>query len=249
MISGIIIAKNSEEAIEKAINNLSFCNEIIVVDGGSRDNTIEIAKKCGAKVIKGDYNDFSKQRMIGVENATGTFVFYMDTDELVSDSLKKNMLKIDGDSIDSFSAYYVKRQNYYLGKHKWPKTEKLQRFFKKKDFIKWVGSLHETPIFKGKAGRLNGYLLHFTHRDLSSMVNKTIAWSDIEAKLRFDSNHPKIIWWRFSRVMLTGFCKSYIKERGFLAGTAGIIESIYQGFSMFITYAKLWELQKEKDNK
>ena len=244
MISGIIIAKNSEELIAKAINNLSFCSEIIVVDGGSIDETCEIAQKNGAKVIKGDNSDFSKQRMIGMEHATGDYVFYMDTDELTSDELKEEILKIDKKN-EIFSAYYIKRQNYYLGNHKWPTIEKLQRLFRRKDFIKWSGRLHETPIFKGEVGNLNGYLLHFTHRDLNSMLNKTIVWSDVEAKLRLDSKHPKVTWWRFFRVMLTGFYKSYIKERGFLSGTAGIVESIYQGFSMFVTYAKLWEMQNK----
>jgi hypothetical protein len=78
------------------------------------------------------------------------------------------------------------------------------------------------------------------------MLNKTIEWSKIEAQLRLNAHHPKVVWWRLIRVMLTGFWDSYIKQGGWKAGTAGFIESIYQAYSMFVTYATLWEMQKEK---
>ena len=87
--------------------------------------------------------------------------------------------------------------------------------------------------------------MHYTHRDLESMVNKTAAWSSIEAAQRYKQNHPKISWWRFPRVMLTAFFNSYIIQGGYKAKTVGIIESVYQAFSIFITYAKLWEMQKQ----
>ena len=81
------------------------------------------------------------------------------------------------------------------------------------------------------------------------MVNKTLEWSKIEAELRFNSNHPKMVWWRFPRVMTTAFLNSYVKQGGYKVGTVGIIESVYQSFSMFITYARLWEMQKKRDLK
>ena len=77
------------------------------------------------------------------------------------------------------------------------------------------------------------------------MLNKTIEWSETEANLRFSNNHPKMSWWRFPRVMFSAFFNSYLKQGGYKAGTVGIIESIYQAFSIFITYAKLWEKQQK----
>ena len=79
------------------------------------------------------------------------------------------------------------------------------------------------------------------------MVNKTLEWSTIEAKLRFKSNHPKMTWWRFPRVMIPAIFNSYVKQKGYKAGTVGIVESFYQAFSMFITYAKLWEMQVKSE--
>jgi hypothetical protein len=78
------------------------------------------------------------------------------------------------------------------------------------------------------------------------MVQKTNSWSDIEARLRLEANHPPVSWWRIIRVMITGFVNSYFSQQGWRAGTVGFIESIYQAYSIFITYAKLWELQQKK---
>ncbi len=112
----------------------------------------------------------------------------------------------------------------------------------------WKGQLHESPVIEGEVGELNGYLLHYTHRTLSQMLKKTIEWSRVEAQLRYNSGHPKMSWWRFPRVMISTFFDYYIVQRGYKIGTAGLIESMYQSFSIFVTYARLWELQNSKKN-
>ena len=117
------------------------------------------------------------------------------------------------------------------------------------DWLRSIKIAHKNfPQEYGIGGKIIGSeikspILHLTHRNLYQMLEKTNEWSEYEAKLRFDSKHPKMSWWRFLRIMLTGFFKSYLLEKGYKNGTAGIIESIYQSFSMFITYAKLWEKQ------
>ena len=79
------------------------------------------------------------------------------------------------------------------------------------------------------------------------MLAKTIKWSDTEAQLRYKNNHPRMTWWRFPRVILQAFYQSYIVQQGYKVGTVGVVESLYQSFSMFVTYAKLWELQQKKE--
>ena len=141
------------------------------------------------------------------------------------------------------SAFSLRRKNFYFGNHEWPKIEKLERLFKKEKLKGWFGKVHESPKVLGKMGELDGFLLHYTHRDLSSMLSKTLEWSRIEAQLRFDANHPKMAIWRFPRVMLVSFWNSYITQSGWRVGVVGLMESIFQAFSVFITYARLWELQ------
>jgi len=264
-LSVVILAKNSQELLKDCIASVSFADEIIVVDTGSTDTTVSLAKSLGAKVIKGIENNFSENRNKGLAEAKGKWVLYIDTDERVSSALAKEIRNVilgseatpESDSGYSTgyllprsgaarmtAAYTLQRKNFYLGNNPWPKIEQLERLFKKESLKGWYGKLHETPKIEGNIGHLHGYLLHYTHRDLASMLNKTIDWSQIEAQLRFDTNHPKIVWWRLVRVMMTGFYDSYIAQGGFKAGTVGLIESMYQGYSMFITYARLWEMQK-----
>src|SRR5438105_2784481 len=90
-LTAIIIAKNSEGLIEECLKSVSFCDESLVIDGGSKDKTISVAKKMGAKVIEEPSNDFAKQRNIGLKHAKGEWVFYIDTDERVTTSLRENI--------------------------------------------------------------------------------------------------------------------------------------------------------------
>lgn len=247
-ISAIIIVKNGQDLIEDCLKSILFCDEIIVVDGGSEDQTVEIAKKYKTEIYSHNLQDFSEIRNLGLEKAKGKWILYIDVDERVTLELGKNIKEVvKSDSV--VAAYKVLRKNYYFGNNEWPYIEKLERLFKKEKLNGWQGKLHESPVIEGKTGELTGFLLHYTHRDLTSMVNKTIEWSKIEAELRFNSNHPKMSWWRFPRVMTTAFLNSYVRQKGYKAGTAGLIESIYQSFSIFITYARLWEIQKRTELK
>lgn len=242
-LTAVIIAKNEEKMITGALESLSFADEILVINNGSTDKTLEIAEKLKAKIVDINTTDFSEMRNLGLKNASYDWILYLDADERVDEKLKENLKKIIIDTSE-FAAFKLNRKNYYLGKNEWPSNEKLERLFKKENLKGWSGQIHESPKVEGKIGELEGFILHFTHRDLESMLDKTISWSETEAMLRFNTNHPKMTWWRFPRVMITAFFNSYILQRGFKAGSVGLIESMYQAFSMFITYAKLWELQQ-----
>jgi glycosyltransferase involved in cell wall biosynthesis len=248
-ISAVILAKNEEEMIGDCLDSVSFCDEVLVIDSGSHDDTESIAKKKKARVVTVISDDFSELRNAGLQQVKTQWLLYVDADERVSPQLAKEIQHIVGKKESDHSAYIIPRKNFYLGKHEWPKTEAFIRLFQKEHLVRWHGKLHESPEVTGTVGRVNGFLLHYTHRTLTGMVNKTITWSKVEAKLRFDSGHPKMTWWRFPRVMLQAFVESYVKQGGYKAGTVGLIESIYQAFSMFITYARLWELQQKTSDK
>lgn len=244
-LTAVIIAKNEEEMIAPALDSVSFAQEIIVVDNSSTDATAEIAKKKGARVISIDTKDFSKLREAPLKKIKTEYILYIDADERVSKELEDEIIKIIHENAH-LSAYRIPRQNYFLGNHLWPQTEYLARLFRRSSLKGWRGDLHETAIFEGQSGQLLSPILHYTHRDFSSMVDKTNKWSVIEARLRFDAGHPPVVWWRFPRVMLQAFSNSYITQSGWKAGAVGLMESMFQAFSIFITYAKLWELQQDK---
>lgn len=243
-ISGIVIAKNAENLIADCLDSLSFCDEIVVVDNNSEDRTKDIAEKMGAEVFEYTSDNFSEMRNFGLKKAKGEWILYVDSDERITKELALDIeQKVLGLENNNFSAFKIKRKNFYLGNHEWPCIENLERVFRKDSLKEWYGQLHESPRVEGKIGDLEGYLLHYTHRDLGVMLAKTIKWSKIEAELRFKTGHPKMTWWRFPRVMLTAFFDSYINQGGWKVGTVGLIESMYQSFSIFITYARLWEMQ------
>ncbi len=242
-ISAIIIAKNEEARIAECIKSVGWVDEVIVVDNGSMDATAEVVKKLKVDLIIDTMQDFASIRDKGASVAHGTWLLYVDADETVTEQLKKEILRIST-SPSSDAAYFISRKNYYLG-HEWPTKDKMIRLIKKDALISWVGKLHEHPEIRGNIGDLKEPLLHDTHRTLSEMVTKTNEWSEVEADLRLCANHPHMVTWRFFRVMGSAFWKSYISEGGWKAGIVGWIESIYQAFSMFITYAKLWEKQQK----
>jgi glycosyltransferase involved in cell wall biosynthesis len=249
-ISAVILAKNAENLIADCIDSVSFCDEIIVIDDYSTDRTSDIVKMMGGSVYPYSSESFAKKRNLGLKKAKGKWVLYLDVDERLSLELKESIKKITESKRDNYSAYRLKRQNYYLGNNPWPKIEKLERLFKKTKLEEWYGELHESARVDGPIGDVEGGVIkHYTHQDLTGMLDKTILWSKIEAELRLKSDHPKMSWWRFFRVMLTAFYDSYIKQKGYRVGTAGFIESMYQAFSMFITYARLWELQQAEKKK
>jgi glycosyltransferase involved in cell wall biosynthesis len=250
-ITAVIIVKNGENLIADCIDSVSFCDEILVIDNQSEDRTIEVAKRMNAKVYEYETKDFAELRNFGLTKAKSDWILYIDVDERVSEDLGRNIKDTILRKDSQFSAYRLQRKNYYFKNVEWPHVEKIIRLFNKKSLKGWEGKLHESPVIDGEIGDLDGYLLHYTHRDLASMLKKTIEWSRTEADLRFNANHPKMSWWRFPRVMISAFFNSYIKQEGYKAGTAGLVESIYQSFSMFITYARLWEIQNEanRENK
>ena len=248
-LSVVVIAKNEEKLIGECLKSTKGADELILVDSGSVDHTCQIAKKFGAEVIyvPTEKLKFAQWRNIGLKKASGDWIFYLDADERMTpelmDEIKKIMKAVGNESP---VAYEVPRRNFYLGREMhfggaWP--DYVKRLFLRKNLQGWHKDLHEEPKVDGNWGRLKNPLIHVTHRDLSSMMEKTRRWSEIEARLLLEANHPPVVWWRFFRMMLTEFWLRAIKLQGWRDGTPGWIEIIFQMFSRFITYARLWEMQ------
>jgi glycosyltransferase involved in cell wall biosynthesis len=247
-LSVIILTLNEEDYIEDCIESVSFADEIIVIDSGSADKTLQKAKAKDAKVYTIPFKDFASQRNEGLSKAKGEWVLYLDADERVSKLLEQE-IKRSININNNISAYKIQRKNYYFGKHEWPNIENHVRLFRKKSLIRWTGKIHESPQYAGPVGTLDGYIFHYTHENLSSMVDKTNQWSEYEAQLLYDADHPPMNILRFAKVMSSKFFDSYIKQSGWKAGKIGIIESMYQAYSYFIVYSKLWEKQLTRDKK
>lgn len=252
-LSVVILTRNAESKLEDCLKSVKDLGEIIILDGGSTDKTLDIAKKYGAKVFKQKKGSYDTWRNQGKEVVKTDWLFYIDPDERVTPELMVEIQSmLDGSRLRHPSwvlpvGYAIPRRNFVFGKELhhggwWP--DYVLRLMEKDKLIKWVGELHEQPKINGEVGHLKEALIHLKEDNLSDMVTKTNKWSEVEAKLLLESGHPKMAWWRFLRPVTTEVFDRLILKLGFLDGVQGIIFSVYQGYSVFMRYAKLWEMQR-----
>lgn len=248
-LSFIIITKDEQDWVENCLLSIkNVADEIIVVDVGSKDRTIDIAKRHTSLIFTKDWHGYSDQKNFAVTKAKGDYIFFIDADERLSAKLADEIKKITGQE-QTVSGYQVPRLNYLLGKplrHGGWYPDYVTRLAKKDKIKGWKGDLHEALEVDGQIQTLTEPLFHLSHRGIDWMLKKSIKYTQIEAELRFKSHHPKVTWWRFPRVMLTEFFDRLILKQGFRDGMEGWIEAISQSYNMFLIYVNLWELQKGK---
>ena len=243
-LSIIILARNVAEEIVAAIKSSQFADEIVVVDTGSTDGTLEVCRKFGTKIVHATGNSFAKWRNDGAKAAKGDWLLYLDSDERIPVRLAREILSTIENPVHQ--AYTISRYEVFLGSHlnHWGDPRVL-RFIQKSALKRWEGKLHEQPKIEGTIGDLRQQMVHLSHKNIDEKLPNTLQWSKIEAKMLLDSGHPPMAGWRFIRIMLTEFWDRCIRQGLWRDGTEGWIEIIYQMFSKFITYERLWEMQRK----
>jgi glycosyltransferase involved in cell wall biosynthesis len=245
-ISAIVLTKNVEGKIKNCLDSIRWVDEIIVVDTGSKDKTKDIVLGFNAKFYSIEKGSYPQWRNFGKEKAQGNYLLYIDSDEAVEEDLEKEIKSILSKWPENISCYAIPRKNIVFGK--WLKhggwyPDYVIRLFKRNELVRWENDLHEQPKYTGQLGYLKNPLIHYKEKTLKEMVLKTNMWSDIEAKLMFDANHPPMNIKRFLSAMFREFWSRFVINLAFLDGGEGIIMGIYQVYSRFISYAKLWEMQ------
>jgi glycosyltransferase involved in cell wall biosynthesis len=239
---------NEEKNIEACIESACLLsNHIQVVDMMSTDKTVSIAKKLGVEVFSFPYSQYVEpSRQFGITKAKTNWVFILDADERMTLFLAEEIKSAIQNP--QYSYYKIARKNIFnitWLKHGgwWPDYQ--IRLINKKFFKKWPKEIHSTPLIEGTGGFLKQPLLHYFHGDLEQMVNKTVIFEDIESDLLYKAgkNASSVI---FLRKFLGELYRRLFRYFGFLDGTIGIIESIYQAFSKTITYLFLYEKHKKK---
>lgn len=249
-ISALILTKNEEDLIGDAIKQLDFVDEIIVLDQSSQDKTVEIVSKFTNKIYKTTSEDFAKNRNLLASHAKGEWLLYVDCDERLTKELTSEILSAIQNP--QFSAYYIPRQNFILGKWQkhggwWP--DYVPRLIKRSALIAWYGEIHESPRIEGEFGYFKNPLVHLTARSMSQILEKSIKWAKIEAQLYHQSTNPKVTIARITKGAISEFISRYFLKLGFLDGTIGVISAIYQSLHSAMVFTYLWEIQNQAQAK
>ncbi|MBI3385194.1 glycosyltransferase family 2 protein, partial [Candidatus Gottesmanbacteria bacterium] len=234
MISAVVLTKNEEKNIERCLGSLLWCDEVIVIDDDSDDKTIEIIQNAKAKSQKLKLkvkifqshlgNDFSAQRNIGLEKTKGEWVLFVDTDEVVTKDLAKEIGEIVAKDNQTINGFYLKRQDFFEGKwlkHGETANVKLLRLARKRSG-KWQGRVHEEWKITGKAADLTSPLLHYPHETLSEFLKEINYYSTIRAQ-ELKENGSKTKFWQIIFYPKIKFLQNYFLRLGFLDGFSGLV--------------------------
>lgn len=247
-ISAVILTKNEEVNIQACIQSVSWCNEIIVVDDNSTDNTEKIAKKLGAIVYtKSLDNDFAKQRNFGLEKATSDWVLFLDADERVSSTLAFEIQGKISEPMDNYAGYYMKRLDSMWGRTLvFGETgNSILLRLAKKDSGVWKGKVHETWVVEGRVGELNNVLLHFPHPTLTSFLEEINFYTTLRAEELFEKK-VTVSWWQILFYPKAKFFVNYVVRRGWQDGIPGLLLAVIMSLHSFLVRAKLWTLWHRK---
>ncbi|HIQ48928.1 MAG TPA: glycosyltransferase family 2 protein [Aquifex aeolicus] len=247
MLSVLIRTKNEIENIERAINSVrNIAQEIIVLDDGSTDGTVEKAKSLGAKVfnLKEKLN-YPEKLNYGINLCKNEWIFILDADEEVSEELRDSI--ISELKNPKFKAYEVTRKTYYLGKflnHAWYPEWRLRLF--KKGTVYFEGEVHEKPVYKGKIGRLKGDLFHYSFKSLKHQYLKNVNYAYGMALYLF-KNGKRFRFYNLIFNPIWSFTKVFFLKLGFLDGFRGFLVAVSAFIYTFLKYLFLLELElKEK---
>lgn len=249
-ISGVIITFNEEKHIERCINSLqNLCDEVIVVDSFSTDQTKPICQKLGVKFFTHPFAGHIEQKNYAMSLAKHDFVLSLDADEALSDKLQHSIAQIKNASMHS--AYSFNRLTNYCGhwvRHcDWYPDVKVRLW--RKDLGHW-GGVNPHDIVELNAGimphHLKGDLLHYSYDTISSHIDQTNKFTTIAARALFKQNKKSSVFKIFTRPPLK-FLKDYFLRLGFLDAHYGFIICFINALSALLKYSKLYELQRNRE--
>ncbi len=259
-LSVVIITFNEESNIGRTLASVQPLvadgrGEIIVVDSGSTDRTVEIAKSFGAKIFIEEWKGYAAQKNSAIDKASGDWILSLAADEEVSEGLTEEIKEIcQGPAADGFGSengYWLKRRNYFLRRPLrhggfWP-DPKLRMFRSGMGRVE-SRAVHETLQVTGRLGKLYYPLIHHSYPTLSDYIEHMNRYSLLGAEMVVANAKGKV---RFSVINivlrpLATFLYNYIFRLGFLDGREGLLLHLYHAVYVSWKYAKAWELSRKQ---
>jgi glycosyltransferase involved in cell wall biosynthesis len=245
-ISAIIITYNEEKNIRRCLSSLDWADEIVVIDSGSEDGTVSLAKGYTSKVFTQEWLGFARQKEFARKLGSFEWILNVDADEVVTPELAQEIRK-KIDASPEIDGYWIRRRSKFLGRwieHAW-QPDWVLRLFRKEKGTYGEKEVHEGVILEGKTARLKEMIEHYPFESLTHNLKKLDHYTTLSASQIMQKGKsgilPKLI---FSPIL--GFFKTYFLKQGFRDGTPGLILSGIHSFYVFIKYAKYWELKNNR---
>ena len=240
-----IITKNEAAHIGAAIDSASWADEIVVVDSHSTDDTVALAKAKGVRVESRAWTGWVDQKNFAASLASNDWIFSLDADERATPALEQEVRGLLA-SEPSSAAYKVPRVTFHLGR--WIRTTDFYPDFQTRLYdrraARWEGQyVHESVKAIGPVGRLTQELQHYSYTDLSDHLDRINAYSTLAARQMYERGRRAGVFDLFAQGP-AAFLRNYILRRGVLDGSAGLVLSMVNAYSVFLKFAKLWELQR-----
>ncbi len=264
-LSIVITTFNNEQTIKKALASSQFADEIIVIDSGSHDKTLDIAQRFKAKIFQNPWPGYGPQKNFGLKKTRNDWVFHLDADEEITKELKEEILTILNNP--RFPLYWVPIISFFLGKPLYHNIGYNPRFFDKKT-ARWDNKkIHEQVILAGKqtklgqnnTGRCQNYILHHSYPTLSVYLDKLNRYTSADAEEMFKTGkdrqgkkvkaNPKnpfyslfFFFWRGSKQ----FFKKYFYRQGYKDGLYGFLWAFFCAYYEIVMCVKYWEKLKSR---
>jgi glycosyltransferase involved in cell wall biosynthesis len=245
-LSAIVITLNEEANIAGCLDSVAFCDERVVVDGGSTDATVAIATAAGARVETRPFAGFGPQKNHALSLAQGDWVLSIDADERVDAVLAENILAAVAAS--EHDAHEVSRLSYFCGRAMWHSgwyPDHVLRLFRRGRGHFSDDLVHERVICDGRVGRLAGTLSHYSVDRLEQALSRVDRYSTAGAAMLVSSGRRVSFMSGISHG-LWSFLRAYVLRLGFLDGREGFLLAVANAEGTYYRYMKAW-LARRRD--
>lgn len=246
-LSAIVIARNEARNIAACLESVAFCDERIVVDGGSSDDTVNVARSAGAQVVERAFDGFGPQKNFALSLANGDWVLSIDADERVGAALRDEILRVvaGGDK----AGYEMPRLSTFCGRemrHSGWYPDYVLRLFRKSSGAFSNDLVHERVVCDGPVGRLSAPLLHHPVHRIEDALSRMDRYSTAGAEMLVASGRKVSFFTGIVRGFWS-FFRTYILRAGFLDGREGFLLAVANAEGTYYRYMKAWLAGRKRD--
>ena len=257
MLSVIVLTRNEEKHIRACLESVrGFANELLVLDSGSNDRTVEIARECGAHVEQRAFDNYPNQRNAAIEMARGDWIFFIDADERATPAFGQELIaqitRADerrGRGEPACIGFWAPRRNIIFGK--WIRYTGWSPDFQPRVLKKGFGKfdprreVHELLLWEGEVGYLSEPLTHYNYETLAQFRGKQIAYTRYEARVWFEEGRRARAR-SFIGQPSREFFRRYVSLQGWRDGAHGLLLSVLMAYYAFVRQRMLWEMQSNR---